>query len=92
MPAFIVPKWYRPRMRPMSAGSHCVAPGPVWTPLNPQAKPAEKIPEFGQGQPMKRPAQPEEIAPAFVYLASGQCSGYVSGEVLPVVGGYSGGW
>jgi NAD(P)-dependent dehydrogenase (short-subunit alcohol dehydrogenase family) len=41
---------------------------------------------------MKRPAQPEEIAPAFVFLASPQCSGYVSGEVIPIVGGYSGGW
>jgi NAD(P)-dependent dehydrogenase (short-subunit alcohol dehydrogenase family) len=71
---------------------NAVAPGPVWTPLNPSDKRAADVAEFGASAPMKRAAQPEEIAPAFVYLASGQCSGYVSGEVLPVVGGYSGGW
>jgi NAD(P)-dependent dehydrogenase (short-subunit alcohol dehydrogenase family) len=71
---------------------NAVAPGPVWTPLNPSDKKAADVAKFGASAPMKRPAQPEEIAPAFVYLASGQCSGYVSGEILPVVGGYSGGW
>ncbi len=65
---------------------------PVWTPLNPSDKSAVQIAKFGASAPMKRPAQPEEIAPAFVFLASAQCSGYISGEILPVVGGYSGGW
>jgi NAD(P)-dependent dehydrogenase (short-subunit alcohol dehydrogenase family) len=71
---------------------NAVAPGPVWTPLNPSDKSAKQIAKFGSSAPMKRPAQPEEIAPAFVFLASAQCSGYISGEILPVVGGYSGGW
>src|SRR5690606_19930389 len=66
---------------------NAVAPGPVWTPLNPSDRPAEKIAQFGASVPMKRPAQPEEIAPAFVFLASPHCSSYITGEVLPVVGG-----
>jgi hypothetical protein len=64
----------------------------VWTPLNPSDKPAKKVAKFGSSAPMKRPAQPEEIAPAFVFLASAQCSSYISGEILPILGGYSGGW
>jgi len=71
---------------------NAVAPGPVWTPLNPADKQARRVPEFGASAPMKRPAQPEEVAPAFVFLASPQCSSYISGEILPVVGGYSGSW
>ena len=67
---------------------NAVAPGPVWTPLNPSDKEAEDVSKFGADVPMKRPAQPEEIAPAYVFLASPQCSGYISGEVLPIVGGY----
>jgi NAD(P)-dependent dehydrogenase (short-subunit alcohol dehydrogenase family) len=67
---------------------NCVAPGPVWTPLNPADKPAEKVAEFGKHAKMKRPAQPEEIAPAFVFLASPQMSSYITGEILPVIGGY----
>ncbi len=70
---------------------NAVAPGPVWTPLNPADKTAEDIKEFGADTPMKRPAQPEEIAPAYVFLASPQCSSYITGEVLPIIGGYSGG-
>lgn len=66
---------------------NCVAPGPVWTPLNPSAKPAKEIPKFGADTPLKRPAQPEELAPAYVFLASGADSSYISGEVLPVLGG-----
>jgi NAD(P)-dependent dehydrogenase (short-subunit alcohol dehydrogenase family) len=69
---------------------NCVAPGPVWTPLNPADKNAEQVAKFGSSVPMKRPAQPEEIAPAFVFLASAQCSSYITGEVLPIIGGYSG--
>ena len=66
---------------------NAVAPGPVWTPLNPADQDAEKVAEFGQDVPMKRPAQPEEVAPAYVFLASSICSSYISGEVLPVLGG-----
>src|SRR6185436_1416259 len=65
---------------------NCVAPGPVWTPLNPADVDAEKVAEFGSKVPMKRPAQPEELAPAYVFLAAPACSSYISGEVLPVLG------
>ncbi len=67
---------------------NAVAPGPVWTPLNPADKQAEDVAQFGAKTPMKRPAQPEEIAPAFVFLASPHCSSYITGEILPVIGGY----
>ena len=70
---------------------NAVAPGPVWTPLNPSDKQAKNVSKFGADTPMKRPAQPEEIAPAYVFLASPHCSSYVTGEILPVIGGYSGG-
>lgn len=70
---------------------NAVAPGPVWTPLNPADKEAKDVSKFGQDTPMKRPAQPEEIAPAYVFLASNQCSSYITGEILPIIGGYSGG-
>lgn len=70
---------------------NAVAPGPVWTPLNPADKSAQEITDFGGDTPMKRPAQPEEIAPAYVFLASPQCSSYITGEILPIIGGYSGG-
>jgi NAD(P)-dependent dehydrogenase (short-subunit alcohol dehydrogenase family) len=66
---------------------NCVAPGPVWTPLNPSDKKAKDVAEFGADTPMKRPAQPEEIAPAFVYFASEIDSSYVTGEVLTLLGG-----
>jgi NAD(P)-dependent dehydrogenase (short-subunit alcohol dehydrogenase family) len=80
------------QLLPRGIRVNAVAPGPVWTPLNPSDKKASDVARFGASAPMKRPAQPEEIAPAFVFLASAQCSGYISGEILPVVGGYSGGW
>ncbi len=66
---------------------NCVSPGPVWTPLNPSDKPAEKVAKFGADTPMKRPAQPEEIAPAFVFFASNSDSSYITGEVLTLLGG-----
>jgi NAD(P)-dependent dehydrogenase (short-subunit alcohol dehydrogenase family) len=66
---------------------NCVAPGPVWTPLNVADKPAEKVAKHGAEVPMKRAAQPEEIAPAYVYFASEADSSYVTGEVLAVLGG-----
>lgn len=66
---------------------NCVAPGPVWTPLNVADKPADQVARFGEKTPMKRPAQPEEIAPAFVFFASDADSSYVTGEVLTLLGG-----
>src|ERR1700759_5698610 len=76
-----------PRGIPVNA----VAPAPLCTPLNPADKQAKAVTKFGADTPMKRPAQPEEIAPAYVFLASPQCSSYITGEVLPIIGGYSGG-
>lgn len=67
---------------------NAVAPGPVWTPLNPSDKEASDVSKFGGDTPMKRPAQPEELAPAYVFLASPHCSSYITGEILPVIGGY----
>ncbi len=66
---------------------NCVAPGPVWTPLNPSDAEPERVSKFGSSVPMERPAQPEEIAPAFVFLASPVDSSYITGEVLPILGG-----
>lgn len=67
---------------------NCVAPGPVWTPLNPSDnKTPEEVATFGSDTPMKRPAQPEEIAPAFVFFASDADSSYITGEVLTLLGG-----
>ena len=66
---------------------NCVSPGPVWTPLNPSDKDAEQVSVFGANTPMKRPAQPEEIAPAFVFFASNTDSSYITGEVLTLLGG-----
>ena len=66
---------------------NCVSPGPVWTPLNPSDKPAKKVATFGADTPMKRPAQPEEVAPAFVFFASNADSSYITGEVLTLLGG-----
>ena len=66
---------------------NCVAPGPVWTPLNPSDQDAEDVKDFGADQPMKRPAQPEEVAPAFVFFASNADSSYITGEVLTLLGG-----
>ena len=65
---------------------NAVAPGPVWTPLNPADRPAEEVPTFGQKTDMKRAAQPEEISPAYVFLASPSCSSYITGIVLPITG------
>lgn len=66
---------------------NCVAPGPVWTPLNPSDKQPQEVAVFGQQTPMKRPAQPEEVAPAFVFFASNADSSYITGEVLTLLGG-----
>jgi NAD(P)-dependent dehydrogenase (short-subunit alcohol dehydrogenase family) len=66
---------------------NCVSPGPVWTPLNVVDKPADEAGKHGQQAPMKRPAQPDEIAPAFVFFASQGDSSYITGEVLTLLGG-----
>lgn len=68
---------------------NAVAPGPVWTPLNPAdtGASAKEAAEFGMDSPMKRPAQPEELAPAYVFLASNADSSYITGTVLQVMGG-----
>ena len=65
---------------------NAVAPGPVWTPLNPADQSPDKIKDFGASTTYKRPAQPEELSPAYVFLASPVCSGYITGIVLPVTG------
>jgi NAD(P)-dependent dehydrogenase (short-subunit alcohol dehydrogenase family) len=68
---------------------NAVAPGPVWTPLNPAdpGLPPDKVAEFGKKQPIGRPAQPEEIAPAYVFLASDADSSYITGIILEQLGG-----
>jgi NAD(P)-dependent dehydrogenase (short-subunit alcohol dehydrogenase family) len=72
---------------------NAVAPGPVWTPLNPadEGMSPDKLKEFGAKQPIQRAAQPEEIAPAYVFLASDADSSYISGIVLPEMGGMAAG-
>jgi len=66
---------------------NCVAPGPIWTPLNVADKPAMKAAKHGEDTPMKRPGQPEEVAPSYVFLASNTDSSYITGEVLTLLGG-----
>ena len=65
---------------------NAVAPGPVWTPLNPADRPAEEVKDFGKHTDMKRPAQPEELSPAYVFLAAPCCASYITGIVLPITG------
>jgi NAD(P)-dependent dehydrogenase (short-subunit alcohol dehydrogenase family) len=64
-----------------------VAPGPVWTPLQPQDKNASAVARHGSDVPMERPAQPEEVAPSYVFFASNADSGYITGEILTLLGG-----
>jgi NAD(P)-dependent dehydrogenase (short-subunit alcohol dehydrogenase family) len=66
---------------------NAVAPGPVWTPLIPATMPEEKVESFGENVPMGRGAQPDEIAPSYVFFAAGRLSSYYSGEVLAPIGG-----
>lgn len=73
-------------LAPRGIRVNAVAPGPVWTPLNPADKPAREVAKFGQDTDLVRPAQPEEIAPAYVFLASPVCSSYITGIVLPITG------
>ncbi len=65
---------------------NAIAPGPVWTPLNPADKSPQDIRQFGADTDMRRPAQPEELSPAYVFLAAPACSSYITGIVLPVTG------
>ena len=65
---------------------NAVAPGPVWTPLNPADRSAEEVKDFGKHTDMKRPAQPEELSPAYVFLAAPCCASYITGIVLPITG------
>jgi NAD(P)-dependent dehydrogenase (short-subunit alcohol dehydrogenase family) len=66
---------------------NCVSPGPVWTPLNVADLPADKAGKQGDSTPMERPAQPDEVAPAYVFFASNGDSSYITGEVLTLLGG-----
>jgi NAD(P)-dependent dehydrogenase (short-subunit alcohol dehydrogenase family) len=66
---------------------NCVSPGPIWTPLNVADKEPEEVAKHGADTPMKRPGQPEEVAPAFVFFASDADSSYISGEILTLLGG-----
>ena len=75
------------QLLPRGIRVNCVAPGPVWTPLNPADKAADDVAAFGRDSDMKRPAQPEELSPAYVFLASPVTASYISGVVLPVMGG-----
>jgi NAD(P)-dependent dehydrogenase (short-subunit alcohol dehydrogenase family) len=73
-------------LAPKGIRVNAVAPGPVWTPLNPADRSSEEIVEFGKNTVFKRPAQPEELSPAYVFLASPVCASYITGIVLPVTG------
>ena len=66
---------------------NCVAPGPIWTPLQPVSKPPDKVAKHGADTPLGRPGQPEEVAPAFVFFASEADSSYINGEILTLLGG-----
>lgn len=69
---------------------NCVAPGPVWTPLNASTRSPDQMAGYGSqvdGVPLGRPAQPEEIAPAFLFFASNADSSYITGEILCLFGG-----
>lgn len=72
---------------PQGVRVNCVAPGPIWTPLQPATKGGDSMPEFGGDTPLGRAGQPSELAGAFVFLASPREASYVSGTVLGVTGG-----
>ncbi len=74
-------------LQPRGIRVNAVAPGPVWTPLIPATFDGERVADFGQHVPMGRPAQPDEIAPSYVFFAAGSLSSYYSGEVLAPIGG-----
>lgn len=68
---------------------NAVAPGPVWTPLNPADQKKADVEKFGASNPMKRAAQPEELSPTYVFLAAPVCSSYITGQIIGVLGGVS---
>ena len=68
---------------------NCVAPGPIWTPLNVADKGASEVAQHGEDTPMSRPGQPEEVAPSYVFFASNADSSYITGEVLTLLGGHT---
>lgn len=75
------------QLTPKGVRVNAVAPGPIWTPLQPsRGQPPEALPKFGKGTPLGRPGQPAELAGAYVFLASDE-AGYISGEVIGVTGG-----
>ena len=73
-------------LAPLGIRVNCVAPGPVWTPIQPIAKSTDKLKDLGQSTPIGRAGQPAELAPAYVLLAAGE-GGYMSGALIPVTGG-----
>ncbi|MDB5812932.1 MAG: short-chain dehydrogenase [Rhodocyclales bacterium] len=77
-------------LAPKGIRVNAVAPGPVWTPLNPSDRPAERVTAFNSSTDFKRAAQPEEISPAYVFLAAPVCSSFITGVVLPIMGGTTG--
>ncbi len=81
-----VTKGLAQELTPKGIRVNAVAPGPVWTPLIPMYMPPEEVEQFGKSDPMQRPAQPAELAPAYVFLASDDAS-FISGEILGVTGG-----
>ena len=73
-------------LAPQGIRVNCVAPGPIWTPIQPIAKDPEEIEQLGRGMPLGRAGQPAELAGAFVLLAS-DAGSYMSGALIPVTGG-----
>jgi NAD(P)-dependent dehydrogenase (short-subunit alcohol dehydrogenase family) len=74
-------------LAPKGIRVNAVAPGPIWTPLIPSTFPPEKVEKFGKDVPLGRPGQPEEVAPAFVFLASAIDSAFITGQTIHVNGG-----
>jgi NAD(P)-dependent dehydrogenase (short-subunit alcohol dehydrogenase family) len=74
-------------LAPRKIRVNCVAPGPVWTPLIPSTLPEDHVEGFGGQVPMGRPAEPDELAPSFVFLAANRMSSYITGEVVAALGG-----
>lgn len=75
------------QLGPRGIRVNAVAPGPIWTPLQPATRSAEEVARFGSDSPLGRAGQPAEVAPAFVFLASEHTASYVSGSILGVTGG-----
>ena len=75
------------QLGPRGIRVNAVAPGPIWTPLQPATRTAEEVARFGSDSPLGRAGQPAEVAPAFVFLASEHTASYISGSILGVTGG-----